>query len=91
MFRNDHSGVVVGFQHQRIEKIFQLIIFTGFDIELNFGHTGCIRGSFGVILQTAVFQGKDTGHDFSCACHGHDPVAVFFIQNAPGICIHQYG
>ncbi len=89
MLRDNHSRIVMGFQHQGVKQILQPEILAGVYVQLYLRHTGRIGAGRRIIVHMAVFQREDAGHNFCGACHGKYLAAVLFIEYAAGVRVHQ--
>ena len=89
MFRDRDRGIVVALQHQRVQKVFQIILLSFLDTKPYIWLRGSIGRNLYIIIAFTVFQGKDAGQDFRGACIRSRCFALFFIQDTPRIPIHQ--
>ena len=90
MLRYGHRCIVMALQHQGIEKVFQIILFSLLHIQLHVRLSRRPRRDFDVIVSLSVFQGKYTGENLCGTGVGPGIISVFFIQNSPGPGIHKH-
>ena len=89
MFRDGHSGIIMAFQHQGIEKILQIKL-------LAFPHAKTclwlrcrIPGNLYVIISLCQLQSKNTGHYLCGAGIRPSFVCFFSVQHTAGLPIHE--
>ena len=82
MFRYGHRRIVMALQHQRIEKVFQIILFPLLHIQLYVRLSGRPCRNFNIIVSRSVFQGEYTGENLCGTGVRPGIVPVFFIQNS---------
>ena len=68
-FRNHYSAVIVGFQHQRIQNILQIVLFLSPDSQPDFGLAGRIVGSRHDLSLFHILQGQYARHNLCRAGH----------------------
>ena len=90
VFCNRHSAVIIRFQHQSVQQIFQIKLLPLPHTQMNFRLWRCKRTHGHFAVQVAVFQCNDTCQYFGRTGIRHRLVPVFFIQDTPGIRIHKH-
>ena len=91
MLRHGRGGIIMGFQHQGIQKILQPIGFPGANIQLDVRHRGGVFRHGHRIRKIPVFQGQDTGHKLRRAGHGKDLIRVFPIKQTAAVPVNEGG
>ena len=91
MFRDGDGGVVVGFQHEGVEKIRQEKLTAGPGAQMHFGSGSRPVGKCDDVGEIAVFQRVKTGHDLCGAGHGKLRFFFFAKKNPLITAVHQNG
>ena len=71
MLRDRNGRIIVGLQHQRIEKIFQIKFLPVFHAQLYLRLGRGFLAHADRFVKISFLQRQDTGHDLGRACHGH--------------------
>ena len=90
VFCNGYCSIIVRRYHQRIKKMSHIKSLAGFGIQFRRFHRCGIRGKFNHIVEIAVFQSQNTGHDLRSACHGAFYISILFKQYSSTVTIQQY-
>ncbi len=91
MFRDGHGGIIVGFQHQRVEQIFHIVLITLLHTEMDLGHGGGIGACAHRFAGASGLQYEDSGHDLCRAGHGGLLTTFLSIKDAAGSAVHDTG
>ena len=89
VLRYHPSRIIIGFQHQGIQKVLQPVLLSLPYPQVHLGLGGGIGGRLHRILPPSVLQSQDTGHNFRGTGHGPDNILSLPIQNSAGIPIHK--